>query len=160
MVLCLALASMSGLAACGDDKQISSADRAAFDDFAQGARQWRHSGTDPWYAAFKQGGSAVQAEAPKAEAQMQAAVNKMSSAAKKVSNDKVRVPLQRLAATYKAKLKTIRQIDASTGSISQMTFGLGQLTAEGKATLAAWKAYVKAAKAEWNANPLGGLKVG
>ena len=91
---------------------------------------------------------------------MQKAINKMGSAAGKVSNPKARAALERLVGTYRAKLKTIKGIDSSTTSIPQMSAGLARLGAEGKATLAAWNAWVRTAKAEWNSNPLAGLKVG
>ena len=158
--LALAAVLTGSLAACGDDKQVSSSDRAAFDDFAQGARSWQRSGAGPWMAAFKVGGGELSAVAPKSEAAMQRSIDTMSSATKRISVPTVRKRMRAMVATYRAKLATLKKISAGAGSMAQIQAGLAELPAEGTATQAAWNAYVKAAKAEWKANPLSGLKIG
>lgn len=160
VLLVLAATCTASLSACGGDKQVSSSDRTAFDDFAQGARSWQRSGAGPWMAAFKGGAGELSAAAPGAQASMQRSIDTMSSASKRISVPAVRKTMAAMVATYRAKLATLKQISAGTGSMAQIRTGLTDLATEGKTTLAAWKAYVRAAKAEWSANPLSGLKIG
>lgn len=146
---------------CGDDqKKVSASDRAAFDRFADGARQWRRQGSDPWLKAFNEGGGSLAAAAPTVEAKMKSAINTMSSAANEISEPAVRKSLQRLVATYRLKLAAIESIDGERYSLARIRDGLDQLKQAGTATKKAWEAYVANAKKTWNSNPLAGLKVG
>ena len=147
------------LGGCGDDKSVSKSDRAALDSFTDGVRQWQRKGSQPWNRAFKEGGSALSATAPTAEAAMTKASRQITAAANKLSEPEVRTPLQRLAKTCSSKTATIKAIDANTGSLSAITSGLSQLKTDGDATKRAWDAWVVAAKKKWDANPLAGLKV-
>ncbi len=162
LVLC-GLAALGSLTAvgCGDDqKKVSSADRAAFDRFADGARDWRRQGSDPWFKAFNQGGAQLATVAPTVEAKMQASISKMKSAANDISEPAVRKALLGLVATYGQKLDAIKGIDSERYSLARIKAGLDELKAAGVQTKKAWDAYVAKAKKTWNANPLAGLKVG
>ena len=158
-LLCAAMGA-SALAGCGGDKQVSSSDRDAFDQFASGVRQWKKDGAGPWLAAFKQGTAPLEAAAPQVEANMQKSINTMSSAANKISVPPVRSKMQSLVSTYRGKLNAVKSIDSAGYSPSAIADGLAQLKTEGTATLKAWKAYVAAAQKEWKTNPLSGLNLG
>jgi hypothetical protein len=147
------------LAGCGDDKSVSSSDRAALDSFSDAVRSWQREGSQPWNRAFKQGGTTLAEAAPKAEAALTKSTRQITAAASQLSESEVREPLQRLAKTCAAKASAIKQIDSNTGSLSAINAGLSQLQADGVATEKAWEAWVAAAKKKWNANPLAGLKV-
>ena len=149
----------ASLAGCGDDKSVSSGDRAALDSFADGVRNWQRQGSEPWNRAFKQGGTALADAAPKAEAALTKSTTQITSAANGLSEPEVRKPLQQLARSCASKTATIKQIDANTGSLSEIGVGLSELQADGVATQKAWDVWVAAAKKKWNANPLAGLKV-
>jgi hypothetical protein len=158
-LIAVAVPAGASLAGCGDDKSVSSGDRAALDSFADGVRSWQREGSQPWNRAFKQGGTALADAAPKAEAALTKSTRQIKAAANQLSEPEVREPLQRLAKTCAAKTSAIKQIDSNTGSLSAINAGLSQLQADGVATQKAWEAWVAAAKKKWNANPLAGLKV-
>mgnify|MGYP006949113388 CR=1 FL=1 len=144
---------------CGDNKSVSSSDRAALDSFTDGVRKWQLQGGDPWNRAFKQGGAALATEGPKAELALTKASQQITAASNRISEPEVRAPLQQLAKTCAAKTTTIKKIDANTGSLAAIGAGLGELKADGAATKRAWDAWVAAAKKKWDANPLAGLKI-
>jgi hypothetical protein len=162
VALCgLSALGMVAATGCGDDqKKVTASDRAAFDRFADGARQWRRQGSDPWLKAFNDGGGQLAVVAPTVEAKMQASINKMSSAANDISEPTVRKSLQRLVGTYRAKLAAIKGIDSERYSLARIRQGLDELKSAGVATKKAWESYVSKAKKTWNANPLAGLNVG
>lgn len=150
-----------GAIGCGEpDRQVSPEDRAALDRFSDGVRQWRREGTEPWNKALAAGNVKLAEVAPKAEASMKKAIAAMESAANDVSEPKVRAALQRMVATYRAKLASVHKVDNAGYSLTTLKEGLNDLKADGKETLKAWNAYVKQAKQAWNANPLAGLNVG
>jgi len=158
---CLVAAGSLTAAGCGDDqKKVSSADRAAFDRFADGARDWRRQGSDPWLKAFNEGGGQLAVVAPTVEAKMQASIKQMKSAANDISEPAVRKALLALVATYGQKLEAIKGIDSERYSLARIKAGLDELKAAGTQTKKAWEAYVAKAKKTWNSNPLAGLKVG
>jgi len=147
------------LVGCGDNKSVSSSDRAALDSFTDGVRKWQLQGGDPWNRAFKEGGAALATEGPKAELALTKASQQITAASNRISEPEVRAPLQQLAKTCAAKTATIKKIDANTGSLAAIGAGLGELKADGAATKRAWDAWVAAAKKKWDANPLAGLKI-
>lgn len=149
------------VAGCGDDqKRPSSEDRVAMDRFADGARQWRNEGTEPWLKAFNVGSGRLAEVAPAAEAKMEAAIRTMSGGANGVAEPKIRRRLRAIVSTYRAKLAAVRSIDSAGYSMATINEGLAELKRQGIATEKAWNAYVAEAKRIWNSNPLAGLKVG
>ena len=156
----IAVAGLSA-ASCGDTpKQVPSADRTALDNFAAATREWRRQGTEPWNKALAAGQAELAIAGPKAESHMAKAIREMDAAAKSVSNPKVRRSLEAMILTYRAKLAAVRKVDTAGYSLARLKQGLVDLKAAGAETQKAWNAYVKQAKAEWNSNPLAGLKVG
>ena len=146
---------------CGDTvKQPTPADRDALDQFAAGARQWRHTGSEPWNKALLAGNATLATEGPKAEAKMKAAIQTMDKAAAGVTDPKVRASLERLVATYRAKLTAVHKVDTAGYSLATLKQGLTDLKADGVATQKAWNDYVRQAKKAWDSNPLAGLNVG
>ena len=161
LLLALVVTLGCGAAACGEpDRQVSSSDRAALDQFADGVRQWRREGTEPWNKALAAGNMKLSQVAPEAEANMKKAIAKMDAAARAVSEPNVRAALERMVGTYRAKLASVHKVDTAGYSLATLKEGLNDLKADGTATLKAWNAYVKQAKEAWNANPLAGLNVG
>ena len=146
---------------CGETaKQPTPADRDALDQFAAAARQWRHSGSEPWNRALTAGNGALATAGPKAEANMSAAIHAMEKAVAGVTDPKVRASLEQLVATYRAKLQAVKKVDNAGYSLATLKQGLTDLKADGIATQKAWNAYVAQAKKAWDPNPLAGLNVG
>lgn len=149
------------IAACGDaPKQATPADRAALDRFASAVRDWRREGTEPWNRALAAGKAKLAVASPTVESAMRKAIGEMDAAAADVSDPKVRSALERLVATYRAKLAAVHKVDSAGYSLATLKQGLTDLKAAGADTLQAWNGYVRQAKAAWNSNPLAGLNVG